>query len=195
METITKQYEVFEFDELTDDVKQKVIEKYYDINVDFSDWYEFVIDDFKEQIKEKYGLDFDKEVYFDIEYRYRHLCFNKIWIDDIKKFIKGFKKDKIAKGDINFSYKIAKALKQEEIIISFENHREHTSINYSDYSKNAITDKYKYLDDLQDWFNDNVVNALLKRLTDEYEYLTSKESIIDTIKANEFKFLSDGERF
>ena len=111
MQTITKEYKVFEFDELSDDVKQKVIEKYYDINVDFSDWYEFVIDDFKEQIKEKYGLDFDKEVYFDIEYRNRNLYFKKIWIDDIKKFIKGFKKDKIAKGDINFSYKIAKALK------------------------------------------------------------------------------------
>jgi hypothetical protein len=194
MELITKQYKVLEFDELSEDTKQKVIEENYGINTEYYDWYEFATDDFKEQIKEKYGLEFDK-VYFDIEYRNRHLYFNKIYISDIKKFIKGFKRDKISKGDVNFSHKIAKALREDEIIIGFENYREHTSISYNDYTKNSITDKYKYLEDLQDWFNDNVVKELLKRLTDEYEYLTSKESIIDTIKANDFKFLENGERF
>jgi hypothetical protein len=195
MEIITKQYKIFEFDELTDEIKQKVIEKNYDINVELSNWYEFVIYNFREEIKEKYGLDFDDDIYFDIEYRDRHLCFKKIWIDNINKFIKGFKKDNIGKKDIDFSYKIARALRNDEIIINFENNREHTNISYNDYSKNNLTNKYNYLDDLQSWFNDNIINELLKRLTNEYEYLTSEESIIDTIKANEYKFLENGDIF
>jgi len=198
MNTITKQFDVYEFDELSDESKEKVLQKFYEINVDYGEWYEFTLDDFREMIKKEYGLDFDK-VYFNLEYRYRTLNFDKIWIDNIDKFIKGFKKDKIGKKDINFSYKIARALREGEITISFDNSYRcgegYTTISYSDYTDKGITDKYSYLEDLQEWFNDIIVSKLLGRLTEEYEYLTSQEQIIETIKANEYKFLENGEVF
>ncbi len=91
METITRDFKVFDFSELSEEAKEKVIEHFYDFNVNF-DWWEFVVEGFKEKLKQDYGLEFDK-IFFDIEYRYRHLFFNKIWIEDTKQFIKGFKKE------------------------------------------------------------------------------------------------------
>jgi hypothetical protein len=198
MQTITKQYKVFDFNELNEDIQEKVVNENYEINVDY-EWYKFCVEDFKEYLKKNYGLEFDK-VYFNLEYRYRHLSFDKICIADINKFIKGFKKDNIAKSDKNFSYKITKLLRNDEIRITFDKQyyaggKEKNIISYSDYSKNAITDKYKYLEGLQEWFNEKIIEELLKILSEEFEYLTSKESIVDTINANEFKFLENGERF
>lgn len=51
------------------------------------------------------------------------------------------------------------------------------------------------IDDLRDLLDDGVNelnSTLFKWLRDEYEYLSSREAIIETIKANEYEFLKDG---
>lgn len=55
-----KPVEVYTFDELPDEVKQKVLENYWDINVD-DDWWDFVYEDAK-----RIGVEIDK---FDLDYR------------------------------------------------------------------------------------------------------------------------------
>jgi len=197
MQTITRDYKVFEFSELSEEAKEKVIQDNYDININY-EWWEFVIEGVKERLLKNYGLEFDK-VFFDLEYRYRHLYFNKIWIENIKQFIKGFKRDNKIK-DVNFSYKINKAINQDEITFNFENSYYgggdgKTILSYNDYTQNAVTDKYKFLENLQEWFNEEIVDKMLSELTQEYDYLTSKEAIIESIEANDFKFLENGEFF
>jgi len=45
-----------------------------------------------------------------------------------------------------------------------------------------------------DAFLDDLINKCLKELRDEYDYLTSDESVTETIEANEWRFTPDGER-
>ena len=53
---------VYKFDELSDEAKEKVLEKHRDINVDDSHWYEFTMEMWKEKLKEA-GFD-DAEIHF-----------------------------------------------------------------------------------------------------------------------------------
>jgi hypothetical protein len=47
-------------------------------------------------------------------------------------------------------------------------------------------------DKLQDML-DNMLGEMLKQLRRSYDYLTSREAIIDTIKANEWMFTENGK--
>jgi hypothetical protein len=48
------------------------------------------------------------------------------------------------------------------------------------------------LDDIENDFLSNILSDYLTMLTKEYEYKTSEESIIETIKANSYEFDEDG---
>lgn len=48
------------------------------------------------------------------------------------------------------------------------------------------------LDDLREEYAGKLCQCYLKMLTDEYNYFTSEEAILETIEANEYTFESDG---
>src|SRR5574343_1879008 len=62
METITKQYNVYEFDELTNDAKEYAINHFRDLQSDDTFWSECIIDDAK-TIGKLIGIDIDN-IYF-----------------------------------------------------------------------------------------------------------------------------------
>ena len=147
-ETITKNW--YQFDELPGDVKEKAIEKLYDINVDHK-WWDFIYEDAREVGLEIAGFDTDRGSYVDgnLLFSVGEIC---------ERIIAGH-------GAQTSTYELA--------------------IDY--YSRKHSKRPYT-----EDEFAQQLKENYLSILQNEYEYSTSKESIIETIKANEYEFDSEG---
>lgn len=199
--------ECFLASQLKGDALDKVVEKYGYINVEDSDWADRDEAPFLD-IKEL-GLEIDdKRMCWDLDYPHRQLYFDNahdgsgntqigIWIADKKKLVKRLAKDlKPSK----FSSKIVKAMLNDEIELYFETRHYgggdgKTYLNYTDRTEDAITDSIEGFDldeALQKWFTENVVNHLLSSFQKDYDYLTSKEAVVETLDANEYLFTKDG---
>jgi hypothetical protein len=49
----------YSFNELSPEAQREALDNYRDINVDYLDWHDYVIDEFKEEMKEKFGFEVD----------------------------------------------------------------------------------------------------------------------------------------
>lgn len=182
---VTTKTQLFKFDELPQESKQKAFENYYNINVDGNYWYDY---DGKlglnaKEIK-KYGTDkiFDEgeELNFDLD-RDMYIQFPDLKVVDEE----GFRKL------LNIPKPLWKKVKDD---YSFENNRDrNTTLNlgkYQDYTEK----EQKMLRDAEERFGDKIHEAW-KNLKDEYERQTSKEAIEETFRANEYEFTKDGNMF
>ena len=199
-ETVTKT--IYAWAELPDETKDSIVERMYDINVHddwydfvYDDWYDFVYDDAKE-IGALLGIDVD------------HIYFSGFSNQgDGAQFVGGYS---YAKG----STKAVKehAPQDKELNLIAEGLQELQRRNFYSLSANVksrgryshayCTDISVY--DSRDYYasayNDDSLCELLRdfmnwiysRLEQEYEWLTTKESIIETIVSNEYEFYSDG---
>ena len=150
-----KEIKVYEFDELSQGLKDKVIEKLWDINVDH-DWWDAIADDAKQ-----IGCDIRE---FDI---YRRTCY--LVLEESPECVA--KLILTNHGKHCDTYKVAKSfLKEIE----------------------GLEDDEKYTAAVED-FTEDLSRRYLKMLSDEYDYLTSEETIIETIHANEYEFDEYGD--
>ena len=165
MRTIKKT--VYKFDELSEDAQKQAIQNLWDINVTH-EWWDFTYADAEEIGLKINGFDIGRASYVDAEF---------LWFaDDVAKTI-------------------------------IENHGEQCE-TYKDAQ--CFLDEYKTLKEQfkdDEWMFDQEVEELsdlfLKQLQEdyrimlrnEYEYLTSKEAIVETIEANEYEFYENGEFF
>jgi len=185
---------VYKFSELSDEAREKAIEKLHDINI-HCDWYEFVIDDAKE-IGKLIGINIDKIYFsgfwsqgdgacFEGNYEYRK--------GSVKTIIEYAPKDKELQriaGELQtiqskHFYKLCAYVKHS----GHYYHKMCTNIdiqhaNYAHYVPENADEIIEPLRDFMDW--------MYSWLQKEYEYLTSKEAIIETIEANEYEFTENG---
>lgn len=171
MKTITKQYLVYTFSELHEDIQDKVIENLYDINVDSEYWYEYAVDELREDLKENYGIEF-ANVYFDID-QGSYAWLDKPYVSDIYKFLK--------KAGFDLRTKEAKEL--------IEHHYIYTT-HYGRGSAKNWCDNDKLSDCIHSRLED-----FISMLREQWDYCTSREAIIETIEANEYTFLENGKMF
>lgn len=174
MKTIT--INLYSFDELTPEIQDKVINSLFDINVDH-DWYQLVYDDAK-----NIGL---KITEFDIDNRNGYCKGNilKNTISVADKIIQEYVED----------CEIVKTAKQflsdwDKLVEKYSNDIDKTKViheNDNDFDIEA--------DDLEKDFENNLLEGYKIILSKGYDYLTSKEQIIETIKANEYHFTIDGK--
>jgi hypothetical protein len=173
----TVRTKVYKFDELQPEAKNKAIQQFSDINVDY-EWWNFTYED----------------------------------ADNIGLKIKGFDIDRgsYCKGEfVDSAYYVANKIK--------ENHGEtcetyKTAIAFiaewdalvSKYSDGVTTDKvaedneYDFdneAEDLESEFLKSICEDYRIILSKEYDYLTSEEAIIETIRSNEYEFTKDGKQF
>lgn len=185
---------LFKFDELGTECQQEVVENHRDINVDH-EWYEAEIEWFKDEMKIKgYVVE---DVSFSGFYSQGD---GALWIGavrlwewiqhhpgtymtDVYEYIKICKKDD---DDIMF---ITRKLYPHYC------HRFMMQIEYSDldYDIHNVSDEHMII------FADLVLTAarnealeLYHRLEKIYEGLRSNESVIETIKCNDYEFMLDG---
>ncbi len=191
MQKIVKEYEVYGFDELSKGAQEKALEQLYDINVDH-DWWLF--DDCFYYFGNDIGIKVDmREINFSLD-RDFYACFRErgIKIESPELFIKAIVKAGVV------DKKHTKWLMQNfDYLFSLGTtyYSGGRGANYLD-----LNDEKNYLpidteDKLHAWFEQEFEQKLLASLRENYEGYTSREAVIDTINANEYKFLKNGKRF
>jgi len=198
----TRKVKTYAFDELDTDTQIKILDRFRDINVNY-DWWESPIDNKREEIKNEYGVDIGKKIYFDLDRR-RYIWFEQIIIENGDKFrdkiIEAIKKDEpneYLKRQIN-----GENLKQD-LTDYFDFRFEKEVDNYTRLSyietlgiyKECISSRYKILQNINDYFMDIICYPILQDLTDYLHYAYSDEAVSEFIKCNDFQFFENGERF
>jgi len=171
-----KTINVFTINELTETVQNKVIDKYSDINVNDSFWYESIIDNDAKEI----GLLISS---FDIDRR------------DIKGIFKetAFETACLIKkehGEICDTYKTADNY-LTNYDIEFKQFEDKDRKGRCDESKEDAFDEW--LSNWESEFLNDILQDYLKIFKDEYEYLTSKDAIKETLLSNEYLFTENGQ--
>lgn len=168
---------IYSFNELSEDAKQKAIESLYDLNVDY-DWWNFTYDD-----AAAIGLEISE---FDLGRR-RHIA-GELTISACESAELTLK----LHGETCDTYQTA---------VNFLNEWKELVKKYSDgvsVTEVAEDNEYEFdqeADDLEEEYRKNILQDYFSMLRNKYEYLTSEESIIESIRANEYEFTEDGELY
>lgn len=165
---------LYKFDELSDDAKQKAVQCFHDINVDY-EWWDYIYEDAKTIGCKISSFDLDRN---------KHCDFSLV--DGANEIV-----DKILEnhGEDCDTYKLAKSFRTDwDMLVE----------KYSDgINKNVVTEENEddfdnEADDLINKFEKDLSECYASSLQREYDYLTSEEAIIETIQANEYEFDIDG---
>lgn len=165
----TKTITLYSFDELSEEGKKKAIENLYDLNI-MHDWWESTYED-----AERIGLKISS---FDIDRG--NYCQGE--------FIK--EAEKVASlilenhGEECETYKTAKTFIDEYKPKKEKFESENEGFYFEHENEGA---------DLQSEFLKSLLEDYRIILQKEYEYLTSEEQIIESIKANEYTFTENGK--
>jgi len=162
---------LYKFSELSEESQQKVIEKYYDINVD-PDWWQFTYED-AANIGLKitgFGLDRDRHATGELLLATNEVCQNIL----------------NNHGEECKTYKTAKETMEIWQPV-FNAYMDETNPKYE--SREAENE----LQEIEDEFTKSLLEDYSIMLQKESEYLQSKEAIIETIEANEYTFEADGK--
>lgn len=182
------------YDELTEEAKESAIDSMSDINVDH-EWWDDTIEDIRHEWVEKYGIDFKPEgVYFDLYPPRRVMYFGRdsIWVDNQRRLL----------AAISPSIALEMALEQSEMghILYFHtaptgriNGETHLIVDDYDNAEDRIAPLALTDELVDDWFKD-ICGDFRRRLESEWEYLTSREAVEETIIANEYEFDVEGSR-
>ena len=183
---------------------QELLDKYRNMNVDFDDWSDLVVRNFKERVSE-YGIDAGDIQFSGFCSQGDGACFSG-YVYDIDKFMKAMG------GSWDDYPNILAVLKKlgEDIYISWK----HNNSNY--YHENTLSFDIEYgrLVDALSWYSPQLLldaadaldcaadaehqvleedicsfikglcRELFRELRDEYEYLTSDEAVADAIEAS-----------
>lgn len=188
----TKTIELYEFDELSESAKAKVLEAERDINVEDSFWHKYLLEEWEQELE---SMGFEDPT----------ISFTGFWSQgdgasftsknvDIEKFLTSQK----ARGRFKA---ILKALKSDnaEVNASVDRIDYHYSHEYTvrasvEVLTESVSDDKG--DEFAEFLNETVrtlSRKIYRELEAEHEYLTSDESVIDTIKANEYTFTASGK--
>jgi hypothetical protein len=197
MRTIITETTVYKFNELSEEAKEKAIEKLYDINTDY-EWYDFTYCDAKE-IGAIIGIDINNIYFSGFSFQGDGACFEGSYSykkGSLKAIKKYAPKDEVL-------HQIAKNL---QAIQSENFYKLHASIKHSGYyyHENCTNIDVYHCDDIYRNITKETEGGIKEALRDfmrwiystlekEYDYLTSKENIIETIKANDYEFTAEGD--
>jgi hypothetical protein len=162
-----KETKVYKFDELTDKAKEKAMENLYDLNVDYG-WWDYMYED-----AANVGL---KLTSFDLD-RNRHAKgeFTLSAAEVAANIIRDH-------GEQCETYKTAQAFLDEI-----------NSLTMPDDDSDEFSEWENKMLELEDEFLKSLLEDYSIMLQKEYEYQTSEEAIIETIRANEYEFTEDGK--
>ena len=177
---------VYKFDELSEQAQQKVFEKFHGINVDY-DWWEYVCED-----AETIGV---KITEFDLDNP-------NLWRPQIRghlteNLLEAFRLVRKHHGKDCEIFKTAKHHLGEYIQAFIQWHDRESKQDDAPSGWNRVDwlREFAYEDDVDELGKDylhSILQDYLIMLKKEYEYLTSREQIIESIQANEYEFYEDG---
>lgn len=187
----TKTINLYEFDELPENIKAKVLDNERFINVDSSHWYDYDgKTGFSQEEIDKYGLELEhssdllnyKNIYFDIDRGwYIQFVDAEFAHDETARRFLGVPKEVWGNTHWEFANKSYGGNSYDSTKLQWE------------YGNDFLTDEVEaILNRAVERFADKMEEAL-RGLQKSYWYETSDEAIIETIKANEYTFRADGK--
>lgn len=211
MKTIVTAHDTYDFNELTQDAQEIVLNNLYDINTDY-DWWDCEFEYWQEKL-ETLGFN-NAKIYFSGFYSQGDgACFDA----DIEITETLF--DSFVDSLINWpaQEQLHKMLKKHSAWFydylcnccefnlqnkGFSNHYSHENtreiigrVAYDTITPGFLEQCFdlfvKYLEDKRHELCQDIFTALKQ----EYDYLTGREAIVETIACNEYTFLSNGEIF
>jgi hypothetical protein len=191
-------FTAYSYDELPENAKEKTLEKLYDINVEFDDWHELILDMWKDKLE---AMGFE-----DVTISYTgfwsqgdgasFICkrFNILtWL----KYNKACKKYRSVYGQLT-----GKNPPHVSGHITRYGHYYHErstmfDLEVHEYTGNLKSQNqfYGQIDELTNWTKDEIIalnRQIYRDLEEEYSFQTSRETVEDTIHANEYLFFADG---
>lgn len=186
----------YSFKELSKEAKKKVLERLSQINVDYDQWHDGIIEDAKECGK-ILGIDIDKIYFSGFSSQGDGACFEgnysyrKNAVNDIKAYAP---KDEVL-------HSIAERLNTEQkkqfygitANVKHSGHYYHqycTDISVTDKNDNEPNNEKEICEILRDF-----MAWIYKQLEKEFDYQTEEVHVIETIEANDYRFLEDGRTF
>ena len=178
--------DIYEFDELSEETKQKVLNDNIEINTEMGFWYDFVEDEFKNN----HGL--NGMLNFDL-YGREYLYFSNVDLIDKEKFINGF---------LNSSYinncKILERAKKSNITKSKILNCLNIEISNNNITLCTDNNNFNSIEEienrLQSYLN-NEYNILKDEIRKGYDYLISDEAITETLVSNNCEFFKNGTEY
>lgn len=198
------------FEQLSEDQQHEVLERFREINVEDGFWYEFLVEDFKEDLRGKGFLCDD--VYFSFGYSQSDYVSFDAKLTNYAAFLSGMELTEKEKRVATYMFE------NDFVRISYNSRdfRNDVSLNFdatnphADYVNGHLdpktwffnvdekckqADAYTFCQELLnkiEWyaedFGNDACHKLLKRLEEEYEYQTSDCAVHDTIIFNGFQF-------
>jgi hypothetical protein len=202
MNILTKTVKAYKFRELSDSAKQRVLEKFYDINVDSDFWYKCDFEDIKE-IGKIIGISIEDIYFSGFSSQGDGACFEGTY-EYKKNSLKAIKD--YAPQDTTL-HEIAKNLYEIQKINFYTIGAKVTHNGL--YSHENCTEIDVYTRDRDGYFNDyltittktdteikeylrDFMRWIYKCLNEDYDFLTEEKQIIDTIEANDYDFDEKG---
>jgi len=198
MRTITSVKTVYNFSELSEEAKEHVIETLHDINTDSNYWHDSTIDQFH-SILNILGFNYTKIYYSGFWSQGDGACFTCDSFNYQAGSIKELKKEYPQWVELHeFLDTFMAALKKYFYNIDIK--LTHSGMYYHENSVSTdITinrDGAWISDEGHELFEDilrDFMRLIYKSLEEEHDYLSSKESIIETIECNEYEFTAEGD--
>lgn len=193
----TETMEIYKFEELDKNIQQKVIEKNYDINVNYYDWWDSTQEDFY-RILDILGY-YDIKSYFsgfhsqgDGASFQANWNYNKNMMKLIKEYAPlDYELQDIAKILTDLSRRNFYKLSAKIIQTGYYCHEFTMYVDYVE--KFNGTEPTQDSEDIFKECSRRLARWYYSQLNNDYDFLTSEDSIVDTIIANEYEFYADGE--
>lgn len=201
---------VVSFDQLSEDQQREVLERFREINVEDGFWYEFLLEEFKEDLRGR-GLSCN-DVCFSFGYSQSDYVSFDAELTDYEAFLSGmeltekekrvatymFENDFIKLAYESDGFRCASGLNFEAVnphadrvnghldpkTLFFIADKRCKQAEAYDFCQEVINKIELYAED----FGNAACHKLLKRMEAEYEYQTSDEAVKDTILVNEYQF-------
>lgn len=171
METV--KVKIYTFEELPEDIQQKILEKFYDINI-FYDWWEYTFEDAK-----NIGLKINT---FELD-RGRNITGE--FYDNASEVAQNILNNH---GEHCQTHITAFNFLEEWQPIFSEYMNEDSELYESEEAERRLID-------IENEFLNDLLSDYLSLLDKEWEYITSEEAIKESIIANEYTFRKNGEQF
>lgn len=166
---------IYSFDDLSESVKEEVVERMADINV-FYEWWEYLYGD-AENVKLKLTE-------FDIgRGSYCKGNFIEYASDTVQAIIENH-------GEDCETFKTAEVFVADSMAITEKFSVDYNEDGFDNNERERERDDEQA--DLDDEFLKNILEDYRIILQKEYEYMTSEKAIVETIRANEYDFTEDG---
>lgn len=193
----TKTIAVYSFKELKDEVKNKVIEQFRDLNVDGDYWFQDTIVQWEEKL-EKQGFGSASIEFSGFSSQGDGACFTSTGIEIGKLAIAcGFSKEEVKHfQELEKEDHLTAEIKS---LASNYSHERTKRFSISEYDCDDMTAKDEQdilkLERLSEEMRLADCKAIYRDLEKEYQWNTSDEAVIGTIEANDYEFLSSGKIF